>query len=136
MKVSVKIYREVEIKYLQVEAQVRYWDDAEDGEYIPCKDGELWKPLIDFDKGQIINWQQGKVASVHYKVCDAGSYYLLDPEKNILLSIHNDYVPSILSPEDSGYGDYIIMEIDEDGFIRDWKADISDFTQDEWSVIK
>lgn len=142
MKVSVKIYREVEIKYLQVEAQVRYWEygtvngeEDTEGNLIPCKEGDFWKPLIDIDKGQIVNWEQGKYADVHYKICDNGSYYLLDSDKNVLLGICNDYVPDMLASNGKGDGDYIILTINEDGIIENWEADISDFTQDEFSII-
>lgn len=49
MKVKIKIEKEVEVTTLQVKAGVRYWDsevngepDTENGENVPCKNGELW----------------------------------------------------------------------------------------------
>jgi hypothetical protein len=68
---------------------------------------------------------------VHYKVCDAGSYFVKDAEGNTAMSIEWDYVPSILCPKERGYGDYIIMDIDENGFIQKWKADLSDFINED-----
>jgi hypothetical protein len=139
MKVSVLKKVDVDIKTLHVEAGVRYWEDStvngdqdsEEGELIPCKDGDLWKPIIELETGKILNWEQGKVADIHYKVCDAGCYYLKDSECETVLSIEDDYVPSILCPEENGYGDYIIMKVDENGQIANWKVDISDFEKAE-----
>ena len=36
-------------------------------------------------------------------------------------------MPSTLSPKEPGYGDYIIMDIDENGIIQDWDFNIDDF---------
>lgn len=127
MKATVKINKEVDIKYLRIEAEVRHWEDAEvngkddteDGDNIPCKDGDLWKPLIDIDNGVIVDWPKGTTANVHYKVCDAGKYSLLDENHNVVLSI-DDYVPNKLIPDRDSYGDYIVMKIDENGKILNW----------------
>lgn len=138
MKVKIKVEKEVEIKYCQVKAAVRYWEDATingledvDGDLTPCREGELWCPQINVDTGVIVNWEQGKTASVHFKVCDAGSYYLQDEYGNNVLFIEEDYVPNKLIPGE--YGDYIIMNIDENGKIAEWKtpANFSDFFNDE-----
>jgi len=138
MKVNVKVKKEVEVKYLQVAAEVRYWEDAmvngvedtEDGDNIPCKVGDLWKPLIDIDNGVILNWTKGVTADIHYKVCDCGIYTLLD-ENSEFVAEKDGYVPDIMSPKEQGYGDYIIMDIDEDGNIAKWKADISDIIDND-----
>jgi hypothetical protein len=138
MKARIKIEKEVDIKYCQVKAEVRYWEDSEvngvedeNGNLMPCRVGNLWCPLIDIDNGVIINWEEGKEAKVHYKVCDAGSYYLQDEQGETVLSIEDDYVPNSLIPGE--YGDYIVMTINKDGVIKEWKSspDISDFLNDE-----
>jgi hypothetical protein len=139
MKVTITVRKEVEVKTLHLEAGVRYWEDTvingepdtENGEIIPCKEGKLWKPVIELETGKILNWQQGIKADVHYKVCDNGSYFVKDAEGNTILSIEQGYVPSILFPKKSGYGDYILLDIDENGFIQDWKADLSDFISED-----
>jgi len=135
MKTIITVKKEVEVKTLHVEAKVRYWEDAyvngindTEGKLIPCREGDLWKPIIDLETGQILNWKQGIEAEIHYKVCDAGSYFIKDEGNNTILSIENDYVPKILCPADNGYGDYIIMDIDKNGFIQKWEADIYEFT--------
>ena len=134
MKVVVKVKTKVEVKTLKVKAGVRYWEDAtvdgiedEKGDLIPCRDGDYWCPEIDIDKGKITNWKQGVKADVHYKVCDDGSYYLQDSDGKTILSIENNYVPEIMCPSDKGYGDYIIMNIDENGVIANWNPSIKGF---------
>jgi hypothetical protein len=138
MKVNIKIEKEVDIKILSVEAGVRYWEDAtvngEDdtnGDLIPCRQGDLWCPIIDIDNGIILNWEQGTTAKIHYKVCDCGSYYLKDEDYNVVMSIEEDYVPSIMCPEKGGYGDYIIMNVDENGKIQNWKIKLEDFEKND-----
>lgn len=140
MKATTKINKEVDIKYLRIEAQVRYWEDAEvngkedteDGGLIPCKEGDIWKPLIDINKGVIVNWPQGTTADIHYKVCDQGEYFLLDENHNEVLSLTGgQYVPNKLIPDSDGCGDYIIMQIDEMGKILNWyeNPSIEEFMQ-------
>lgn len=138
MKTTVKIEKEVEIKTLVVEAGVRYWEDGEvngvedtEGNLIPCRQGDCWCPHIDIDSGIITNWTKGIKAKVHYKVCDAGNYFLNDENGGQILSIEQDYVPSILCPKENGYGDYIIMDIDENGQIQNWNVDISSFQPED-----
>lgn len=127
MKFKVRTTVEKEVKYLQVNATVRSWDntevngehDTEDGDNIPCKDGDDWKPLIELKTGKILNWEKGKTADVHYKVCDAGTYILLDETKKEITRIEG-YVPDGLDVAEEGHGDYIIMCINEDGSIINW----------------
>ena len=119
---------------LKVDAGVRYWEDAqingmdtpEDGAGFPCKNGDRWQPVIDIDSGRIINWMTGVVANVHFKICDDGCYYLLDANDNTIAEIIDDYVPRILCPKENGYGDYIIMDIDKNGFIKDFDKTVVD----------
>jgi len=71
--------------------------------------------------GIMVNWNQGVKADIHYKICDDGRYFLLDENNNVVMSIEDDYVPNCLSPKSNGYGDYIIMDVSEDGKISNWK---------------
>lgn len=138
MKTKIKVEKEVELKTLVVKAGVRYWEDATvngeedtDGNLIPCRDGDLWCPIIDFDSGVIINWKQGVAAEVHYKVVDAGFYYIHDADFNVVLSREYNYVPDILCPKEEGYGDYIIMDIDENGQIANWIPTLEGFIEED-----
>lgn len=122
------------VKYLRAECGVRYWEDAkvddvadEDGDLIPCRDGDYWKPLIDLETGAIEGWPHGTVADIHYKVCDNGRYTLLDVDRNVVVEI-DGYVPKIMSPGGDGWGDYVIMTVHGDGSIMDWRADLKAFS--------
>jgi hypothetical protein len=132
---KIKVLKEVEVKTLVVKAQPRYWEDSvingeEDSEYgdrIPCKVGNLWSPHIDIESGKILNWKSGTTAEIHYKVCDRCGWQILDHGGNIVSSVHSEYVPKTLSPKEKGYGDYIIMDIDDSGYIKNWKFYPEDF---------
>jgi hypothetical protein len=142
MKIKLKIYKEFDVKYLQLHVNVRYWDDAkiynddtgecgEKDEYheIPCNNGNAWYPKIELETGKIVNWNQGIKAEIHYKVCDEGIYQLIDENGNIITS-YSGYVPSILCPKEAGYGDYIIMDINEDGYINDWNPNLERYLEE------
>ena len=130
MKVDLVVKKTVDAKFLQVNASVRYWDDAsingersEDGENVPFKNGDVWNPLIDIDNGVVVDWPKGMTASFCFKVCDAGFYQLLDGSSNLLVE-KGGYVPSGLCHGDNGYGDYIIFNVNADGSIHNYKADL------------
>lgn len=137
MKVTIKVEKEVEINFIQVNAGVRYWEDASvnskedtNGVLIPFKVDDRWKPIIEINTGIIKDWPIGTTANIHYKICDDGIYQLIDVNGDIVLE-KDGYVPGIMCPEENGYGDYIIMNIDVNGSIKDWVPDISDFIDNE-----
>lgn len=138
MKVKIKVEKEVDLKTIIVHAYPRYWEDAEvngiedeNGDLIPCSVGDSWKPIIDIDTGIITNWKQGVYAKVHYKVCDMCGWDLLDEKGDIVLQAEDGYVPQTLTPAGVGYGDYIKMNIYENGKIEGWKFNIYDFTNED-----
>lgn len=138
MKIELTVKKEFEVKTLLVEADVRYWEDAtvngiedENGDLIPCKVGDTWKPIIDLETGLITNWEKGKEANIHYKVCDAGEYWLQDENGDKIVKAKGYCVPEFLSIDDNGYGDYIIMKIDKDGKINNWRFDSDPFTNED-----
>ena len=125
-----------EVTTLVVDAQVRYWEDTNvngkedtNGTEIPCRVNDCWCPIIDLETGKITNWDIGKTAKVHYKVCDAGIYTLLDSNGDKVVKI-DGYVPKILCPTKAGFGDYIIMNIDEFGKIANWTVRLEDFERE------
>lgn len=132
MNATIKISKEVDLAFINVCAEVRYWDDAvldgedctEACEYFPCKEGDCWKPEIDIDNGIILNWDSGHTAKVHFKICDMCAYSIVDGDGETVLYKDWSYVPDILCPGGDGYGDYIIMNIDSDGRIANWNADL------------
>lgn len=148
MKITINNPVEYEAKFLKVDAGVRYWEDAkvngvEDtdceetkgaptvpcAEYVGERSGVLrgnswrWRPIIDIDEGKIVNWKQGVTAHIHYKVCDDGIYEVIEANGNVLAA-HEGYVPDIMCPAGQGYGDYIIMNVDENGIIKGWKKEL------------
>lgn len=122
-----------------VKASVRYWEDStingiedtDSGDRTPCKNGDLWCPVINVATGIIENWEIGKTASIHFKVADGCGWELVDSIGNTIKSQDDGYVPKTLCPAENGYGDYIIMNIDEKGQIEKWRFDIDDFLEDE-----
>lgn len=139
MNIELTENKTFDAKYIKVSAQVRYWDDAtingeadEDGDLTPFANGDLWGPVIDIDSGFVLDWPKDTVASIHFKVCDAGSYYLMNKDKEVIASIEQNYVPDGLCHGDEGFGDYIIMNIDKDGKIQNYRPSInaSDWIED------
>lgn len=127
MKFTTK--KEVEVVAIRAHLGVRYWENGEvngvedtDGTLIPLRDGDYWKIEIDLKTGQIKNWPHGTTASVHYKVCDDGVYMLIGEGGEVIYTNENCYVPKILDVTGESFGDYVIFDIDENGFIQGWKV--------------
>ena len=126
---------------LVVEAGVSYWEDATvngvedtDGSLIPFGHGSHWCPVIELATGQIRDWPQGTTADIHYKVCDAGEYWLTDDARSKLAKWKGYYVPdNLLCVGDSGYGDYIILKVGTDGKIIRWSK--PELDNEEWEVL-
>jgi hypothetical protein len=138
MKITVTKKIEYEVTHLRVKASVRYWEGADvngvadtDGTLIPCREGGCWCPVIDLSAGKIVNWTEGVIADIHYKVCDEGTYTLTDTAWDTVVTLEDSYVPKILCPKENGYGDYIIMDIDGNGLIKDFKCILTEFEEQE-----
>ena len=137
MKITVTEKIEKDVKYLKARCGVRYWDDAmvngqedTEGDLIPCRIDDNFCPIIELETGKILDWT-GVIASIHYKVCDDGDYWLLDEDKNEVVKSKGEYVPSIMCPVGNGYGDYVIMKVDENGIIENWQPNLDDFEDNE-----
>lgn len=109
-------------RFLDVDAGVRYWEDAHcishpehKGEDIPGRDGKRWKVRIDLSNGHITPFTPNTVWSVHFKVCDDGSYWLVNEDGERVASREGEHVPDIIGED----GDYIVLGI-IDGVITDW----------------
>lgn len=139
MKIEIKVPKIVEVTHLKVKCGARYWEDAtvngiEDtnGDLIPLREGDYWCPTIDIETGIIKDWPKGTKANVHYKCCDDGDYWLINND-GFELKRPGYYVPSILDIYNDSFGDYVILNIDENGQIADWpnEHDIKEFLVDE-----
>ena len=49
-----------------------------------------------------------------------------DQDNNIIVGIYG-YVIDMMCPKENGDGDYVIMDIDSNGFIQDWKVNLKPF---------
>lgn len=149
MKVIVNRPVEIDVKHLFVRARVRYpedstlrnlpeydWieDDANQPK-MPCMSylqersrgsSWYWCPVIELETGKIINWKQGVCASISYKVVDEFDCYITDSDDKIVAR-YNGYVPSFMAIDDEGYGDYVYLTINEDGYIEHWSFDEYEF---------
>jgi hypothetical protein len=136
-KLTIKTTKTVDVKYLQASCKVRYWKNGKvngvedsNGTLIPYRKGDNWEPMVNLDTGKIEGWPDGVSASVHYKVCDAGIYTLLDANRNEVAK-KDGYVPGMMCRGGNGYGDYVIMTIGPDGTIDGFEPDFSEFEADE-----
>lgn len=146
MKIKLLVKKEVDVKYLHCDIDARHLDngivncrkDNEDEPKMPFlfKDSYnnwRWRPVIDIDEGRIVNWPKGTTAEVFYKSVDDNIIYLLDEYKNPISWFDNDekeifeyyegYVPEVLDCVGEGYGDYVQMKIDENGYIENFDKD-------------
>ncbi len=137
---TVNIQTPVEVTHIEVEAGVRYWEDAlvngaqdDDGTLIPGRDGDAWRARIRLADGFVEGWPADTEANIHYKVCDAGLYWLTDAEGRKIVK-REGYVPgAFLCHGGRGYGDYIILKIKGDGFIAGYEP--PEIDDEEWEAV-
>ena len=77
------------------------------------------KFIIDLKTGVITNWKKGVTAEIFYKVVDTACYTLLSGRK--LAAYKEGYVPEFLAISHEGWGDYIAIDVDANGQIKDWQ---------------
>lgn len=133
MKFLKREYVEYNVTRLLVNIAPRYWEDATingvedtDGDLVPFRTGDALIFTIDLETGTVINWPEGTTANMYYKVCDAGVYSLIDEAHGVVCQ-KDGYVPAMIGE----YGDYIKLEIDEDGKITHWNPDLEYFEEDD-----
>lgn len=141
MKIETTI--NIDPTHILVEAGVRYWEDAtvngvqdEDGKLIPGRSGDLWKARLNLAEGRVEDWPAGTTADIHYKVCDAGEYWLLDSAGKRLAHLAG-YVPdAFICHGDNGYGDYIIMSVGTDGKIANYhRPEVANLSDGGWELL-
>ena len=131
---KIKIIKEVEVEacLIDVDAHVRYPEDISfehkngfwyecnaDNPECPCIEDHQWRPIININTGKIINWDAPIKCHVFAKVCDEFKCKIKGLNGEDIIT-YEGYVPSFMAIEDSGYGDYIDMIVEEDGTIKDW----------------
>ena len=117
MKTVVKIEKEIDIKKVKVSVSVRYGEEDIPKDF-PLRQGDMWNAEIDIDSGVITGWPEGEAGRLGMKVCDEGTYTLIDSDGNEIITLEQDYVPTSLIP--GRYGDYIDLQIDGTGKITNW----------------
>ena len=133
---------EVDIKYLQVDLFRFYLEDStingkegnESNTPFYCQKYNQYydedRPCISFtidvDEGKILNYPIGTIWNIRYKAVDEGIYTLTDKDYNEISKL-DGYVPNVFSIDDAGYGDYIFMTVDENGYIQNWVFHFEDF---------
>lgn len=133
MKAKMNLPVEVEISYIRVNAYIPFWEDAyvngvaddNDSPTIPCASSCncYWQPLIEIETGQVLNWQKGVSAETNYKVRDRFKCDFLD-EKNETVKSFRGYVPEFMYPGKNGWEDYIMLNINEEGYIERWDKNL------------
>ena len=148
MERKIKIEKTVDLATAECQIFARYWEDSEingveddaNNPKMPCVESVehfyygqkklAWCPIIDLDNGRILNWCRGEVAKIHYKSCDENVVVIKDRNGEEIKK-YTGYVPRFLDPCREGFGDYVIMEIDSNGYIRDFDNDLDDIFDDE-----
>lgn len=142
MKRYIKTVQEVELAAAECWIHARYWEDSEvngveddaENPKMPLIEEHLgekaWHIIINLNNGQICNWPQGTTASIHYKSCDENYIDILNDRLGVIKE-YEGYVPNILCPKKNGYGDYVIMDIDENGFIQNFDPNLDDIFEEE-----
>lgn len=148
MKKKIKVEQEIDLATAECQVFVRYWEDSEvngkrdsdNSPSMPCvqsvkhfyygRPALAWCPIINLDNGQITNWKQGVKAYIHYKSVDENVVIIKDREGRVVKE-YEGYVPNFLCPIGGGYGDYVIMEIDENGLIQNFKANFDDIFEED-----
>lgn len=88
---------------------------------MPFVIGRRWLIEVDIKKGCALNWPKAVRVRVNYKVCDEGIYRIYDSNKK-LIKEKEGYVPDIFSQDDTSFGDYVCMSIDDEGLIQNWEV--------------
>lgn len=120
------IEEEFMVKYIDIAAAVHFGDEQIPYD-APLRFGDIWIAKIDIEEKRVVDWPKGKELDLYIKVADQGTYVLRDSDGEAVASRVDDYVPNALLPGE--YGDYLHLDIDADGVIKNWlpEASLHDF---------
>lgn len=156
MKINILQEKEVNVKFIGCDIGLgeningfEIFGDIKEDEEIPFIEKILcgvyeyrWRPIIDIDEGKILDWPSNLKMDVMCKTVDDNILYILDENKQPIswyddrdkdiVEYYDGYVPEILDTDGDGYGDYIQLHIDENGYIKDFnKEDIFEIIKNE-----
>ncbi len=128
--------------YLEVDAGVRYPEDTlvngqedDSGARMPFLVNGRWRPRIRLDDGVVMDWPPTLSAEAHYKVADDGEYWLQNADGVRVAKWSGYYVPvAYLCHGERGYGDYIILNVDGNGCIKDYRRPV--FDAEQWEPVR
>ena len=95
------------------------------------KENKLMNFTIDLQERKVVDWSRGEYIRLWGKICDEGTYTLLDGDRKPLWQI-TGYVPNkLVPPLENGWGDYIELAIEADGKVEEWpvELDFSEFVE-------
>lgn len=124
MKITVLKPTTVHPRYIEIDILIRYDDDV--AADFPGRNGKRIRLLLDLDERKVADWPAGRVEGLHLKVCDEGTYRLLDADR-AELAVRQSYVPAPM-PNDH-YGDYVILDIDGTWSVGGWWPDADDVAE-------
>lgn len=117
MKINRKVIIETEVRAICLTVPVHH-EDEQIPYTFPGREGDVLTLTLLIDSCKVKDWpKEYGPANCYLKVCDQGTYELLDDQYEIVGEIVNDYVPSCV-PND--YSDYINLDIEEDGRVINW----------------
>lgn len=96
------------------------------------KETERLEVTVDLKERKVVDWVHDEYIRMWAKVCDSGTYTLLDATMKPLWQI-DGYVPNaMIPPYENGFGDYLELAIEGDGTLLQWQTvpDFSDFLKD------
>ena len=122
-------------KYVRIVLPYFRGDDLfsiEDNESdLPVENKKFAIPLYDKENRQfdftvniadtkVCDWNYNSLFRLRAKICDSGTYVLLDKDMNPILQIAG-YVPDeVIPPQEHSWGDYVEFNISSDGKIMNW----------------
>lgn len=97
------------------------FEDKEDEEQLPLVSLGYWQGTIDLQTHKLLEWEPDfGECYLQAKVCDTGTYTLLNVEKRPICALKG-YVPNGVIPPKDGAGDYIHFGINADGTVEEWQ---------------
>lgn len=109
---------DIEVDAIEITVPVRYGTEDIPDDF-PLRAGDQWKGTVDLNTRKIREWPEGESGDLSMKVCDMGTYRLLSGANEVACR-EEDYVPDCIP---GSYGDYIELEIQQDGTVSNWNAD-------------
>lgn len=109
-KTTITVKKEVEIWAMRIEIPAQ---DIENVNDLPKEiiRGDTLRLTFVIPQGIIIDWPPNVLGeyTIYGKVCDNGSYYLLDNNYEVISKIEEDYIPNRVIPGE--FDDYINLKI-------------------------